>query len=32
MDIFYRILWYEDNQDWYKSVNKRVENAIKEWC
>ncbi len=30
MDIFYRILWYEDNQDWYKSVNKRVENAIKE--
>ena len=30
MDIFYRILWYEDNQDWYKGMNKRVENIIKE--
>lgn len=32
MDIFYRILWYEDNQDWYKGMSKRVEKIIKEFA
>lgn len=31
MDIFYRILWYEDQQDWYKSVKKSVEDVIREF-
>lgn len=31
MDISYKILWYEDNQDWYKGMNKRVEKIIKEF-
>lgn len=31
MDIFYRILWYEDNKDWYKSMSSRVEKVIKEF-
>lgn len=31
MDIFYRILWYEDQQDWYKSMKKSIEDVIKEF-
>ncbi len=31
MDIFYRILWYEDNQDWYKGMSKRIEQIVKEF-
>lgn len=31
MDIFYRILWYEDQQDWYKSMKKSIEDIIKEF-
>lgn len=31
MDIFYRILWYEDNQDWYTGMKERVKKAIIEF-
>lgn len=31
MDIFYRILWYEDNKDWYNSMSGRVQKTIKEF-
>lgn len=31
MDIFYRILWYEDQEDWYKSMKSAVEDAIKDF-
>ncbi len=31
MDIFYRILWYEDQKDWYNSMKNSVEKAIKEF-
>lgn len=29
MDICYRILWYEDQQDWYKGMKKNIEEVIK---
>ena len=31
MDIFYRVLWYEDNQDWYVGMEKRITNTINEF-
>lgn len=31
MDIFYRILWYEDQKDWYDSVKGKVKKLVEEF-